>query len=554
MRSTLPLAVAALLATPGCRDDRTYERPWFTDVTAESGVDFVGVCGSPGKEYILDSMGSGVALFDHDGDGDLDLYFAQGSTREHALRETNPHSNRLYRNDGELRFTDVTEAAGVGDRGWGHGVAVGDVDGDAWPDLFVANWGPDVLYRNEGDGTFAVATADAGLGDDGWGTSAGFADPDLDGDLDLYVARYLDFDWNRPPPLGEGWKGVPNYAGPQGLTPQSDLYYENDGTGRFRDATADRGFAEPAPAFSLSVLWLDADQDGDPDLYVANDTTPNYLFRNDGARFVERATAVGLAYNADGAAQAGMGIACGDADGDGRDDLFVTNFSFDLNTLYRSSDGGFWDASAAKGALKTESYLPMGWGTTFADLDTDGDDDLVVVNGHLYPGVDDSESLRDISPYRQPRHLFESDGGGGFERVLARAGADFAAPRCGRGLAAGDLDDDGDVDLVATNLDDRPTILRNERSPGHWLRVRLEQPSGNRLAIGAKVTVSRAGGARTREVRGASSYLSHSDLRLLFGLGADERADVVVVWPDGTTSEQAGVPADTDVVFIKDDP
>ncbi|MFG0317253.1 MAG: CRTAC1 family protein [Planctomycetota bacterium JB042] len=544
---------AALLAATGCRDRGPTERPWFRDVTDASGVDFENVCGSPGTEYILDSMGAGVALFDHDGDGDLDLYFVQGSTREAVAAGENPRSNRLYRNDGDLRFTDVTDEAGVGDRGWGHGVAAADVDGDARLDLFVANWGPDVLYRNEGDGRFRDDTAAAGLGDDGWGTSAAFADPDLDGDLDLYVARYVRFDWDHPPPRGEGWKGVPNYAGPQGLTPEADRYYENDGSGRFTDAGAARGFLDVPPAYALAVVWLDADDDGDPDLYVANDTTPNHLFRNDGARFTECATPAGLAYNADGAAQAGMGVACGDADGDGRDDLFVTNFAFDLNTLYRNAGDGVWDAGAARGALKAESYLPMGWGAAFADLDHDADDDLVVVNGHLYPAVDASDSLRDVTPYRQRRQLFRNDGGGAFVEVGEQAGADFREPRCGRGLAVGDLDDDGDVDLVATNLDDRPTILRNDRAPGRWLRVTLRQPTGNRHALGAKVTVTAGGRARRREVRGGGSYLSHSDLRLHFGLGDADRADVSVLWPDGSRSERADVPADTDVVFEKDD-
>ena len=527
---------------------------WFTDVTQTSGVDFVNVCGSPGKEYILDSMGAGVALFDADEDGDLDLYFVQGSTREHALKRTNPRRNRLYRNDGALRFVDVTDEAGVGDSGWGHGCAVADVDGDARLDLFVANWGPNVLYRNVGEGRFEDATKSAGVGDDGWGTSAAFGDPDLDGDLDLYVCNYLRFDWKRPPPKGEGWKGVPNYSGPTGLTPQPDLYYENDGRGRFRDATEERGFAAPPPAFSLAVVWLDADSDGDPDLYVANDTTPNTLFRNDGERFVEIAVTAGLAYNADGAAQAGMGIAPGDSNQDGLEDLFVTNFAFDHNTLYANLGDGFWDAAAARGPLQNDSYLPMGWGCVFADLDGDRDDDLVVANGHLYPGVDESPSLRENSPYRQRRHLYLNQGRGRFEEVGASAGKDFGTPACGRGLAKGDLDGDGDIDLVATNIDDRPAILRNDAPPRRWLRVRLEQPDGNRFAIGARVSVTADGITTHRTVRGAESYLSHGDLRLSFSLADSASADVTVRWPDGVEQIVSSVEADRELLVRKTAP
>ncbi len=560
MNRTVVLAtIATAFLAPACsRPDDPARRVWFTDVTAESGVDFVNVCGSPGKEYILDSMGAGVALFDYDGDHDLDLYFVQGSTREHALAGTNPARNRLYRNetrDGSgLRFTDVTGAAGVGDAGWGHGCAVGDIDGDADLDLFVSNWGPDVLYRNDGDGTFTDVSAESLARDDRWGTSAAFADYDLDGDLDLYVANYLQFDWNRPPPRGVGWKGVPSYSGPQGLTPEADFLYQNDGHGRFTDVTAESGAGAVPPAFALAVLWLDVDLDGDPDLYVANDTTPNYLFSNDGGRFVETGVTAGVAYNSDGAAQAGMGVSCGDADGDGSSDLFVTNFAYDFNTLYLNRGDAAFEPAGAKSGLRVASFLVMGWGTAFADVDTDADDDLVVVNGHLYPGVDDSPSLREVSPYRQRRHLFLNDGAGGFAEVGAEAGPGFARPQCGRGLATGDLDGDGDVDLVVTNIDDHPAILRNDGPQRHWLLVRLEQSSRNRGAIGARVDVVVGGRTLRREVRGASSYLSHSDPRPHFGLGTHQLADVTVTWPDGTVERHVDVPADREIVFGREAP
>lgn len=526
----------------------------FADATARSGVDFINVCGSPGKEHILDSMGAGVALFDYDADGDLDLYFAQGSTRERVLAGDNTASDRLYRNDGGLHFTDVTQAALPSDLGWSNGCAVADVDGDGALDLYVTHWGPNVLYRNRGDGTFVDVTAAAGVGDPRWSTSAAFADYDLDGDLDLYVANYLQFDWNDPPPPGQSWKGVPSYYGPQGLVPQRDALLRNDGSGVFEDVSVTSGIDAAAPAYALAVTWFDAEDDGDPDLYVANDTTPNYLFRNTAGHFDEIGVTAGLAYNADGAAQAGMGVAVGDADGDGRQDLFVTNFSFDFNTLYAGLGSLLWDATAARGELRMASHHPMGWGTLFADVDADGDLDLAVANGQLYPAIDQSPSLRDICPYRQRNHLFLNDGAALFREVSTRAGDGFALRQCSRGLAAGDLDDDGDVDLVVTNIDDRPAILENTGRQGHWLEVRLEQPGGNRFAVGARVLVTTAAGSQRRDVQGAYSYLCHNDLRAHFGLGEAATATVAVVWPDGVRQELGEVAADQLLVVRRGTP
>ncbi len=548
-------AAVALATIAACSHESNPEGPWFADRSADCGVDFTNVCGGPEKKYILDSMGAGVALLDMDGDGDLDLFFVQGATRD-TFDTTAAPSDRLFKNEGGFRFTDVTDASGVRDTAWGNGVSAGDVDDDGDEDLFITNWGSNVLRKNDGSGRFTDATKDAGLESHLWSSSSGFADYDQDGDLDLFVATYLEFDWARPPEGVHNWKGVPSYIGPMGLTPEPDYLYRNEGGGRFVDVSEEMGIRTVDPAYGLGSRWFDADDDGDQDLYVANDTTPNHLFVNEvkaHGKFVENAITVGLAYNADGAAQAGMGVNIGDADGDARLDVFVTNFSFDYNTLYKNQGDGMWDASAARGDLRQDGFTPMGWGTALFDAELDGDLDVSVANGHLYPLVDQSR-LAEVVTYRELNHLFANDGKGAFTNVTKSAGPGFALVQCTRGVATGDLDGDGDVDLVFTNIDDRPAILENKSAHGHWLTVRLKQAGKNRDAIGARVLLTAGGRTQVRDVQGGGSYLCHSDLALHFGLGADTNADLSIRWPDGIEEKRAQVGCDRVLVIERGAP
>ena len=502
----------------------------FVDITAAVGIDFNQVSGSPEQRYILESMSSGAAFFDYDGDAYLDLFLVN-STRV----QDDSSTHRLYRNvesAGGRAFRDLTDELGLRQTGWGMGCAVGDYDNDGDVDLYVTYWGPNTLYRNDGDRGFAAAKL--GVEDEGWGTSAAFGDVDADGYLDLYVANYLVFDMDNPPGGGlpcSGWKGLDVYCGPHGMIPQANMLYRNDGGIGFAEMGGSTGISQHKQA-SLGVVFGDFDNDGDQDIYVANDGYPNLLYRNDGDwQLQEVAAFAGAAYSEDGRAQAGMGVTAGDYDNDGDLDLYMTHFSDDVNTLYQNQgDGTFVDWTAGAG-LGGEVRPYLGWSTGFFDYDNDGWLDLFAVNGHIYPQVDQHPAgLR----YAQ-RNLLYRNIGGAFAEVGAMAGPGFATAKVSRGGALGDYDNDGDLDLLVMNLNDVPTLLHNRGgNRGNWLGLELLGAESNRDAQGARVTLFAGGRAQVREVQRGSGYLSQNDGRVLFGLGAVEAVESVEIrWPSG---------------------
>jgi hypothetical protein len=512
----------------------------FVDVAREAGLTRVTLAGRAGKDHLLDSAGAGVAWIDYDRDGHLDAYLVNAWKLD-GDRVIEKGKNALYRNRGDGTFEDVTDRAHVGGEGrWGCGVAVADYDNDGWPDLFVTSFGANLLYRNRGDGTFENVAPKLGLECPGWNTGACFFDADRDGHLDLYVATYIDC--SLASVLGARrtlrWKGAADVAfGPFGLPGAPDHFFHADGRGGFTDATQAAGLADRALAFGFSVRAADLDGDGNPDLYVANDSDPNYLYRNEGnGTFKDIGLWAGAALDQNGVAQAGMGVTVGDANGDGLPDLFVTNFAEDFSTLYLGTGNGMFEDASVRTGVGPATYQSMSWGCAFADLDCDGDLDLVVVNGHIYPQVDEHPEFNQT--YAQKPILLENDGKGKFTDVSSQAGPGFAQARCGRALAVGDYDDDGDLDLLISNLDAPPALLRNDTTrSGSWLTVICEVPPGSGTVIGTCVTVEAGGRKMVRDVTSSDSYLSCPDPRLHFGLGAAKEAERVTIrWIDGTTS------------------
>ena len=500
----------------------------FADATQAAGLDFVHVSGGPQQHYILEAMGSGVALFDFDADGWLDV-FAVNGTRTEEAPET---GNRLWRNvpatDGGRAFAEVTQAAGLGQTGWGMGCAVADYDNDGDLDLYVTYWGPNALYRNEGNGTFTSMEAD--VGDRRWGTSAAFGDVDLDGWLDLYVTNYVAFDLNNPPGDGQlcsGWKGLSVFCGPHGLDGQADVLYRNEGNGTFADVSAATGIDQQT-YLGLGVIFTDYDGDGDQDIYIANDSTPNQLYRNDGAwRLREVGAFAGVAYSEEGRSQAGMGLDSGDYDNDGDLDVVVTNFSDDVNTLYQNlGNGSFADATYAAG-LGGAVRPFLGWSTALADFDLDGWLDLFVANGHLYPQLE----ARPLGLSYRQRNLLYWNRDGIF--TLADP-AGLEAEQVSRGTAFGDYDNDGDLDLLVNNLNDRLNLLRNDGgNRNYWLGLDLIGAAGQ-PAEGASVRLWAGGQVLVRQAKRGYGYLSASDGRVLFGLGGLAEVEKIEVrWPSG---------------------
>lgn len=491
--------------------------------------------GGPTKDHILESAGNGVALFDYDGDGWLDIYLVTAAQLT-PTRERIPHRNALYRNLGNWQFEDVSARAGVDFAAWGNGACAGDADGDGHLDLYVTNWGPNVLFRNRGDGTFEDIAPQAGVEAGGWSTGCAFFDADGDGDLDLYVARYVETTWDDLVSARRTltWRNGPKVmVGPAGLPGESDLYFENLGDGRFRESSAARGLADTARAYGFGVVTTDIDGDGHVDLFVANDSNPNFLYRNLGdGTFESIGLLAGVAVNGEARAQAGMGADAGDADDDGRMDLVLTAFAHDRNSLYRNLGGAlFEDASVASG-LAASTFTRMGWGVAFADVDLDGHADLVVANGHIFADIGDFPALGE--DFAQKNQVLRNVGGQ-FVDVSDTAGPGLQVEKVSRGLAIGDLDNDGDPDIIVSNMDDVPTVLENRQEHAHhWVGIGLTAPSGNRFGIGAVVTVTANGRSQVREVRSGGSYLSQSDLRVLFGLAADAGpATVEVRMPGG---------------------
>ena len=522
----------------------------FRDLSKDAKITFEHQS-APEKKYILESMSGGVALFDFDGDDRLDIYLLNSLTVDTA-EEPESASSALYRNEGGGRFTDVASKAGVEHPGWGMGLCVADVDGNGHQDLYITNVGPNRLYRNRGDGTFEDVAKASGTEAGGWSTGCGFADYDNDGDLDLFVSRYVEIDLERLPQFGKDktcrYRGVAVQCGPRGLPGTSDLLFRNDSEGdgiRFTEVSKAAGVEDADGYFGLGVAWFDANEDGWLDLFVANDSTPNFFYINQkNGTFLEDAFPMGVAVSEDGAEQGGMGVAVGDYDNDGRFDLFVSNFSEEYNSLYHNEGEYFSDVSFR--SVTAPTSLPyVGWGTTFFDYDNDGWLDLLVVNGHVYPQLDNAR-LGASAPYRQRRLLYRNLGNGTFEELAQAFGEVLTEERVSRGLALGDLDDDGRLDLVINDLDGPPQLLRNEfEDTGHWLIVDLVGKAPNTDAIGAVVTAKVGSRQFRRLVRSGTSYISQSDFRQHFGLGPAKKVDVLeVLWPDGTVSRQENVAAD----------
>jgi enediyne biosynthesis protein E4 len=528
----------------------------FTDVTKESRITFSHVW-STDKKYILESMSGGVALFDFDNDGLLDVYLVNSPTVATAgdLRSAR---SELWRNQGDGTFIDVTDKAGVGYPGWGMGAVAADFDNDGWDDLYVTCYGPNKLYRNNRDGTFSDVTAKAGVGDPRWSTGAAFADYDGDGWLDLFVANYVDVRLDALPEFGKGkfceFHGIPVQCGPRGLRGSGDSLYHNKRDGTFEEVSKQAGVADLEGRFGMGAVWSDFDGDGRPDLYVANDAGANYLYRNNGnGTFTDVALQAGTALSEDGKEQGSMGIAVGDYDHSAGWSIFVTNFADEYNALYHHDKGfQFTDVSFASRTAKSRTSF-VGWGTHFLDYDNDGWLDLLVMNGHVYPQV---ERAGAATPYAQPKLLLRNNQNGTFTDVTSTAGTALNMAAVSRGSAAGDLDHDGDLDIVVNNLDGAPTILRNDGgNRQNFLVVDLEGRTDNRSAVGAIVTVRAGNLVQRAERRSGDSYLSHSDARLHFGLGERTRVDSIEVrWPSGTVQRFGGTAANAFVKIVQGSP
>ena len=509
----------------------------FSDVTAASQIKFEHAI-SPEKKYLIESMSGGVLLLDYDGDGWLDIYFTNAPSIEMAQHGQRARS-ALYRNNHDGTFTDVTNKAGVGYPCWAMGGAIGDYNDDGWPDILVTCEEGMVLYRNNGDGTFTDVTKQARLTDPRWSTGAAFADYDGDGFVDLMVTRYVEFDLEHPAPFGVGptchFRGIPVQCGPRGMKGLSDSLYHNNGDGTFTDVSKSAGVDDARGYYGLGVAWSDLNDDGRLDLFVADDSTPNYLYRNDGnGHFTDVSYISGAAVSEDGGEMASMGVAICDYNHSGRFSIYITNFEDQSNSLYRNDgDFAFKDAATAAGiGAITVPYL--GWGTGCVDFDNDGWADLFVVNGHVYPQVD---ALSAGAKYRQRKLVFQNNRDGTFSEIGELAGPALLVPQPSRGAAFGDLDNDGRIDVVVENIDGAPLVLHNDSTgTNHWITLQLIGTRSNRLAIGAKVRVVSGELSQIEEVRSGGSYLSQNDLRVHFGLSTGAKVDRVEIrWPSGTS-------------------
>jgi hypothetical protein len=546
MRFRNTLAVIFLLSGTGfCQQTKTSNaapaKPIanFTDVAEKAGISMQDIFGGiDTKKYIIETTGTGVAIFDYDNDGWPDIFLVNG-TRLEGFPTGQAPTNHLYHNNHDGTFTDVTVKAGLTATGWGQGVCVGDYDNDGWEDLYVTYYGKNRLYHND-HGVFSEVAEKAGVAGSGkaWGSGCAFVDYDRDGKLDLMVANYVDFDLATAPAPGQRaaclWKGVPVMCGPRGLPGAKNILYHNKGDGTFEDVTTKAHIDRTDGHYSLSVSTIDFDEDGWPDIYVACDSTPSILYRNnhDGT-FTDVAVTAGAAFNEDGREQAGMGTTVADYNGDGHLDIFKTNFSDDTSTLYRNNGNGtFTDATSAAGLGLYTQYL--GWGAMFFDFDNDGWPDLILANGHVYPEVD-SQHLG--SSYKEPRILYHNNGDGTFADISSSSGTGITTAASSRGLAVGDLWNDGRMSAVVSNMNSAPSLLVNQiRTANHWIAIHAVGTKSNRDGIGARVLVKAGSRVLVDEVRSGSSYDSNNDMRVHFGLGAVKKVDWVEIhWLSGLT-------------------
>jgi hypothetical protein len=518
---------------------------YFSDVAASAGLTKTMVYGGiDHKDYIIEANGCGCAFIDYDNDGWIDIFLLSGTLLEGAPPGA---SNRLYKNNRDGTFTDVTAEAGLEAVGWANGVCIGDYNNDGYEDIFCTYWGQNRLFRNLGNGTFKDVTKEARLEspDTRWGAGCSFVDYNRDGHLDLFVSNYLKFDFEHVPRPGAtvncNWKGIPVNCGPRGLPFGVHSLYRNNGDGTFTDVSGDAGVARPWPSYGMTVVAADFDEDGWPDIYVASDSTPSLLFMNqhDGT-FVEEGVARGVALSDDGAEQAGMGVGVGDYNTDGHLDIFKTHFISDTDVLYRNDGKGNFDDRTLAAKLGVETRFAS-WGTGVCDLDNDGWPDIFFVTGNVYPEVD---KLLPQNPFKSPRILFRNLGNETFEEVET-AGPGISTPHSSRGCAFGDFDNDGDMDILIFNMNEPPSLLRNDlKGNNHWLKVKLIGTKSNRSAIGARALVRYSGRTQAQEVLSQSSFFSCNDSRLHFGLGEAAAADVTIHWPSGTTEHYPSVKCD----------
>ena len=523
----------------------------FIDVADKAGLRQPVIYGGVDrKQYIIETVGCGAAFIDYDNDGWLDIFLLSGTRLEGP---PDGCTNRLYKNNRDGTFTDVTEKAGLRRTGWVSSVCIGDYNNDGFDDLFVTYWGQNVLYRNNGDGTFTDVTDKAGLArkDKRWWSGCTFLDYNRDGHLDLFVSSYLEFDFKSTPTPGQNsncnWKGVPVNCGPRGLPPGTPALYRNNGDGTFTDVSDASGISKAKGSYGMTAAAADFDNDGWPDIYVACDSTPSFLLRNNrNGTFTDIGLESGVALNEDGMEQAGMGIGIGDYNLDGNLDVFKTHFADDTNILYRNDGKGNFEDVTIHAGLGVETRY-IGWGAGIVDLDNDGLPDLFFVTGSVYPEV---EVKLPSYPFRTPRIVFRALAGGKFEELIVQAGPGVAAPHASRGCAFGDFDNDGDIDMLIVNMNEPPSLLRNDVTGGnHWLKVKLIGVKSNRSAIGARVTAHYGGKIQAQEVLSQASFYSANDLRLHFGLGPVTAADLEIRWPNGNKETVAKVPADHLIVI-----